>query len=323
MTPWRHETLATLGGVAAGAAAGWWLARAADTSLDDILYWDDIPRRPGKPALDGEHVVGILPDTQHYAATHPQIYATQTGWLSGAVDYVLHLGDLVDDAASRGEWNRVSDAHGILDRSETPYGVCGGDHDILDDRDVVEYMTGPWHHYRRVFPLERLDGDGASVVASRGGSRNYAHLVDLGDRRLLVLFLSWPTGDGYPLAWAHRVLEAYADTPTVLVTHSYLRADGSWSGHGEALAVLPATHEQVVLAVGGHHLTRGRPFVVHRNRVCQGLLVNAQNVPPSGGAGWLCTLSLDGDRARLETYSPHHEAVPRRTVAYSRDLRMG
>ncbi len=52
-------------------------------------------------------------------------------------------------------------------------------------------------------------------------------------------------------------------------------------------------------------------------------LATLGGVAAGAAAGWLCTLSLDGNRARLETYSPHHEAVPRRTVAYSRDLRMG
>ena len=75
----------------------------------------------------GGFVVVLLPDTQNYAEKFPGTYTTQTEWIRSRIEpdnvkFVIHLGDIVQNAHVVEEWDNADQAHRVLD-GVVPYSV--------------------------------------------------------------------------------------------------------------------------------------------------------------------------------------------------------
>jgi 3',5'-cyclic AMP phosphodiesterase CpdA len=173
---------------------------------------------PEAPAAPPATII-VLPDTQYYASSYPDVFTSQTRWIAGQttalnIGAVLHVGDIVDVSNSPDQWNVASSAMHALD-GVVPYIVVPGNHDADAARQGLidssfSPATMPW----------------TTGTMTAGQIENSYTLVDVGAKQWLVIGLEFGPRDAV-VAWADRVLKAYPDKPAILLTHAYLYRDGT------------------------------------------------------------------------------------------------
>jgi hypothetical protein len=278
----------------------------------------------------------VLPDTQYYSSSYPQVYLQQTGWIVDQIKplgiaAVLHVGDLVDGPSSASQWSLANTAMRALDQ-KVPYLVVPGNHDTDPDRKT------PMNSYFGPASMPWITG-----TMTPGQIENNYALFDIGPQRWLVLGLEWGPRDAV-VAWADQILKQYSDLPALIVTHAYLYRDGNrydinvsgldstkpnfqgyipqWYHYtesegindGEMLwqkLVLPNRNVRMVFSghdTGWSRLTSTRP---DGTRVHQ-MLSDYQWWSPdhseqSFGFGWLRVVQLDYAKKTIavQTYSPY------------------
>jgi hypothetical protein len=212
-----------------------WAALAAAASVA-AGCGDDLPAHPadgGLPPADGGlgppapppggWSVVVLPDTQYYSSTFPEIFEDQVRFIRERRDalriaFVLHEGDIVDTDLER-QWNNASRSLHQLD-GLVPYVLAPGNHDYigLDARSTM---------INRFFPLGPIAAQPWFLAAFEPDKvENTAQLLALGDRVWLVIALEFGPRDA-ALAWADDLLKTHADLPAIIVTHAYLYHDGT------------------------------------------------------------------------------------------------
>ena len=77
----------------------------------------------------------VLPDTQYYAASFPDIFMKQTSWIvenrdAQQIAFVLHTGDIVDSDVPA-QWTVASNSLHMLD-GVVPYVIAAGNHDYAE-----------------------------------------------------------------------------------------------------------------------------------------------------------------------------------------------
>lgn len=291
-----------------------------------------------------------LPDTQIYSdnrfppgnnsvpVTDPlgtyRYFTDQTQWVADnaallGIDFVVHLGDLVQSDDSSAEWARAKAALDILDVADIPYGTAVGNHDaheLTDGRPIYEMFV-------QDYGPQNFVGRSWYGGASPTGASSYQIV---GDGQHEVLFLNLAiAAPANELAWADQVLLNNRDKLVVLTTHAYMYDIFTVAGrYGEPLGPLSGlagdglfnqfhggagksaqeiflefirSHPNVVMAQGGHFdadLYRldsingaGLP-VLEIVSDYQGLL--------NGGDGYLRIYEFDFDtnQVHVETYSP-------------------
>ena len=169
-----------------------------------------------------DFTVVALPDTQNYSEDHPEIYDAQTQWIVDNVvvrdiRFVTHLGDLVDEAATIGQWQNAFASMSILDGAGVPYGTAPGNHDFLYPGD---YYDPAGTNYLAYFDPSRFAGESWWGGASASGLSNY-QTIEVDGREYLFLHLALET-PADELAWAQGVLNENRDKPTWVSTHRYL-----------------------------------------------------------------------------------------------------
>jgi hypothetical protein len=93
------------------------------------------PARPPEafPFVPGSWTLVVLPDTQFYSESYPELFKDQTRWIVANKDrynikYVLHLGDIVNVPTATSQWINSKAAMSILD-GQVPYALTTGNHD--------------------------------------------------------------------------------------------------------------------------------------------------------------------------------------------------
>ena len=82
--------------------------------------------------------VVVLPDTQFYSQSYPQIFNEQTQWIvnnqaSYNIQFVLGEGDIVNIAEQPVQWQNADAAVKLLDNANIPYVLAIGNHDYGDE----------------------------------------------------------------------------------------------------------------------------------------------------------------------------------------------
>jgi Calcineurin-like phosphoesterase len=182
-------------------------------------------------AIPADYSIVVLPDTQYYAASFPDIFLKQTSWIvdnrvQQQIAFVLHTGDIVDSDVPE-QWDVASRSLHQLD-GVVPYVVAAGNHDYnaLADRvgmtsvyfPPAGFASYPWF------------GD----TFETGHIENSFSVIPAGSMRWLVISLEFGPRDE-ALAWAGAVLQAFHDTPAIIITHAYLYHDSTlYDQHGPA-----------------------------------------------------------------------------------------
>lgn len=208
--------------------------------------------------------LAVLPDTQFYVphrTAASSTFTAQTRWLARhradrQIPFVLHEGDIVNDACAAPQWKVASFAMARLD-GKLPYALAPGNNDVLADRGSggcsgADGYTVPatgvsFQPFNRMPPGPNNFGPKRQRAASPdtwGGamrpgdaSASY-HRFDAGGVRFLALTLPWGPTDAQ-LAWALKVARANRDRVGLLVTHDYLGLQGTLRGAGTDTYELP------------------------------------------------------------------------------------
>jgi len=280
-------------------------------------------RRP-----DGsQFTVVALPDTQHYARAHPEIFEAQTRWIAAQRDaenvaFVVHEGDLVAEPVPE-QLDRADRAMGVLDENDVPYLLAIGNHDYDDvaDRDADSF--------ERYFPASRFADRPWCGDSYDGTAYNaFARFEALGEQYLVMVLELFPREE--VLSWAEEVLAAHPDREALFATHGYLYRDGTpidtgdeWdrttydvTGHNgdELWERFLARQRTVRVVLCGHVIFEDRAAVARRTDLDAGgrpvhqLLANYQDID-EGGKGYLRLLRFypDANALTVETYSPYLE----------------
>ncbi len=305
------------------------------TSTSAQTYWR--LRQPGRPVHVPKYVPGswtlvVLPDTQYYSASYPDLFFDQTRWILANKDrydirFVLHVGDLVNGDVA-GQWSQASNALALLD-GQVPYAVVPGNHDYGG---FYPSRTTGLNAY---FPPSRFAGEPSfGGVKDAGRLENSYHLFSAGGVDWLVLALEFGPRNA-AVAWADSVAEQFPDRRIIYLTHAYLYDDDTrydWAAKGVAQSCNPhfystdwdpdgtndgeelwqklvRRHPGSVLVVGGHVTNDGQGKLASRNDaggVVHQMAVNYQT-GILGGEGCLRLLEFrpDGKTVQIKTYSPY------------------
>jgi hypothetical protein len=179
------------------------------------------------PSSPDDYAIVVLPDTQYYSSSWPEIFKAQTRWLvdnhdAQRISFVLHTGDIVDSDISE-QWQPAADGLSLLD-GQLPYAITAGNHDYFDLADRMGLINSyfPPSHFAQ-YPWF-----GGTFEA--GHVENNFSLFSAGPTRWLVISLEFGPRDE-ALAWADGVLKLFSTTPAIIITHSYLYRDGSRVDH--------------------------------------------------------------------------------------------
>ncbi|MCK4294016.1 MAG: tandem-95 repeat protein [Planctomycetes bacterium] len=289
----------------------------------------------GRKKVSGpeDFTIVVLPDTQKYAQSYPDIFTSQTEWIIANKEalnivFVTHEGDIVNTWNSITEWDRANTSMSLLD-GVVPYSVVPGDHDHYG-----EDPPGSTEYYEQYFPALRFTGYswwGGSYAGNYGGDYNedYPHtnnnnyqLLKIGGEDYIFLSLDFcPSQD--EIDWANGVLTTYSDRRAILTTHALLDTGANYSGSGDFWLYPDGTsnptgdtsliwydlirnHENLELVLCGHmHGEARRTDDNLFGKPVHQLLANYQG-RANGGDGWLRTMRFvpAENKVYVETYSP-------------------
>lgn len=254
------------------------------------------------PLATEDFTVVVLPDTQIYSQSFPQIFEAQTRWIADNVGtenivFVSHLGDIVQHPSSVVEWMRADQAMSILD-GVVPYGLLPGNN---DQPSVLYNETFPWFRFigEPWYGGSYREKNDCSYQLFSGGP---------GLDFIIVHLEFCPSLD--VLTWATEVLQDHPDRIGIVSTHGFIQPDGRrladacgsteyiWDG-------LIANSPNVRIVLNGHTPGEGRRSDSVNGRIVHQMVSDYQ-ADALGGAGWLRLLRFKPSENRLsvETYSP-------------------
>ncbi len=260
--------------------------------------------------------VVLLPDTQNYSEKYPETYLAQTQWIRDNAErenikFVIHLGDIVQNAHAENEWQAADAAHKLLD-GHVPYSVAPGNHDLRAEEELVTRDTPLYDQY---FPPERFQGH--AWYGGHLGNNNACNYCtfEAAGMKFMVISLTFAPDDAM-LAWASEVIQAHPEHRVVLATHYHMRPEGRAAEEkpyglngcaGERLwENFIRKQPNVFMVVSGHVLgvhhqtaTNDAGNPVHE------LLCDYQG-EENGGNGWLQVLRFvpEENTIRVEAFSP-------------------
>src|SRR5438552_5719187 len=183
----------------------------------DATSQDAVERLDGGPSAPFSIVV--LPDTQFYSMSWPEIFDAQTQWIIDnrdalGISFVLHVGDIVDSDTESMQWMNAQQRISILD-GNVPYVLSAGNHDYTNLADRVGMAA-------QYFPVSRLaQSPTFGGTFEDGHIENSYSLMSAGGGRWLVIALEFGPRNEV-VAWADGILRHFADIPAIIVTHAYL-----------------------------------------------------------------------------------------------------
>lgn len=285
------------------------------------------------PFIPGSWTLAVLPDTQIYSQTYPEIFQDQTRWIAANkerynIQYVFHLGDIVNVNVPS-QWTNAQRALSMLD-GVVPYALVPGNHD---------YNGGATNRstlLNQFFPISKFESWPTFGGAMQAGKmENTYHLFSAGGVDWLVVALEWGPRNS-TVAWADQIISQHPNRKVFLITHAFTYFDDtrydwnakgtsqSWNPHSYATANDPdgtndgedmwqkfvRKHPNFVMALNGHVLGDGLGRLTtpgdYGNHIHQ-ILVNYQ-MQPLGGEGYLRLIEFlpDGKTLQFKSYSPYY-----------------
>jgi len=284
-------------------------------------------------AQSSDFTIVVLPDTQYYSESYPQILNSQMQWILNNtsklnIQMVLGLGDIVNAGGTIAQWNNADAAYQLLDSAHIPYFAAIGNHDY--DANNPASRTPATKNFNTYFGPSRYSSSGYWKGSYPSGSNeNFFGVVTINAQPYLVLALEFYPRDT-SLSWAAQVIQNNPDKQVIVITHSYeyfdntrVSACNSFNAQyyglgndndGDAMwAKLIRQYPNITLVLSGHEVRgAGQDAVGHRmdegingNLVNQ-ILSNYQNMT-NGGNGYLriMTFHPSSDTIDVVTYSPY------------------
>ena len=248
--------------------------------------------------------LAVLPDTQNYSATYPQIFISQTQWIvdnriSRNIAYVAHEGDIVNDSNVTTQWTNADTAMDLLDAAYVPYGVVPGNHDEL---------TNP-NNFNAYFGVTRFQGKSyyGGQYPTGDNQNNYA-LFSAAGLDFIVINLDYTSPAAGSLTWADTLLKTYWNRLGIVVSHDIVGTGNpaNFSTWGSSIYTALKSNPNLFLMLNGHTHGEGQRSDVYNGHTVHSLLADYQN-NPNGGEGWLRLLEFAPAQGqiRVRTYSPY------------------
>ena len=174
----------------------------------------------------------ILPDTQNYTSSFPDLIYKQMDWIVKNKDiiniqYVAHMGDITDNN-KEDAWEVASKSYKILEKAGIPYSVVCGDNDIknpeknnYDGKRHTEFLN-------RYFPVSRFDKPGSwwrGGFFEPGKIDNYFCLFSYREYKYMIMNLEIAPRNAV-LKWADKIISQHGSEKVFVVTHDYIDSDG-------------------------------------------------------------------------------------------------
>ena len=260
----------------------------------------------------------MLPDTQMYSKSRPDLFHAQTRWIrqnreKENIVFVTQVGDIVNDRGkAKDQWAVATGAMATLD-GVVPWGVAIGNHDFDGSADKTAATVFLEH-----FGPKRFHGRPWYGGAAPNGLSSYQLFSGAGvDFIALQLEIDIPDP---AIAWAVDVLRRHPTRAAIVSTHAYLKGrdgetrntrpayDKNGNSGEQVWNKLIRGNPQIFAVLCGHE---GRTDEYHQistndagNKVLE-MLADYQK-RSNGGDGWLRLIRLVPSDGRIEvrTYSP-------------------
>ena len=306
------------------------------------------PAPPPPPATVSSFGLAVLPDTQFYsryttAETGNQFarrygsepFLAQTQWIAAnaaalRIPFVIHLGDVVDQATRPQQWAVADTAMKALEDARVPYSILAGNHDVRQDigyngsadqaagTDATRDLAA--EPYLQNFGRDRAARQATFGGRDASGFHEY-HVFTAEGQRFMVLSLSWRASDA-GIAWARQVIAANPTLPVILVSHELLAIanDGVSPrevAYGQLLwDRLIRDNDQIFMTLNGHYhgaarLTKTNDF----GNAVEQMVVDYQMAYQGGNALMrFYEIDLTGNRINAISFSPWVRQKPAATV---------
>lgn len=275
----------------------------------------------------------LLPDTQHYSASHPEIFRAQTQWIvdhADSVAFVLHQGDITHNNNDE-QWRNAVAALSLMDH-RVPYTFVQGNHDIHRPDFRVTTLFNQYLPYEKYSKMKGFGG-----AFEEGKMDNVWHTFEAGGIDWLILSLEFGPRDKV-LDWAAEVVKTHPKYKVIVNTHTYMYTDDTRQSHAEGDKWAPqawgivkgsggdtpndgemmwekfvSRHPNILFVFSGHVLNDGAGRLVsegvHGNKVYQ-MVANYQGGVEgsvNGGNGFLRILTINpkAETISVKTYSPY------------------
>ncbi len=286
-------------------------------------------------ATDGESFnLVLLPDTQSYAESYPDIFNAQTQWIAdnaSTITFVLHQGDITNRNV-QAQWEVAADAMNRMD-GKVPYTFVTGNHDIGTSGSADVRNTDL---FNRFFPYSKYNKQPHfGGTFEKGRIDNTWHSFKAGGIDWLILSLEFAPRNSV-IQWASKVTEEHPNSKVIINTHAYLYSDDTRITEGykyspQSYGLAKATGEDaindgediwdklagrfpnVLLVFSGHVVNDGTGKLVSTgksgNKVYQ-MLANYQSGvidSKNGGNGFLRIININPEKQQIsvKTWSPH------------------
>lgn len=174
----------------------------------------------------------LLPDTQHYSSTYPDIFYKQMDWIVENktplnIQYVIHLGDITNNNKEYA-WEVADKSFKILENAGIPYSIVYGDNDMKNPDKNHYDGTRHTKFLNRYFPVSRFDKPNSwwsGGLFEPGKIDNYYCLFNYKEYKFLIMNLEIAPRSSV-LKWADNIIAQNALRKTILVTHDYLDKNG-------------------------------------------------------------------------------------------------
>ncbi|MFB9328971.1 S-layer homology domain-containing protein [Paenibacillus aurantiacus] len=251
-----------------------------------------------------------MSDTQYYSESYPQIYTKNVQWIvdnekQQKIRYVIHTGDIVDEADQPYQWENANKSMSILDKSGIPYGVLAGNHDVAHQSGDYRYY---WEHYG-----ENRFNSQPTYGASYQNNRGHYDLVSAGGNDFIIVYMGWNIGDA-EIEWVNKIVSEHPDRKAILAFHEYMLVSANRAPIADEIyerVVVP--NKNVIMTLSGHYHDAenlvdeiddngdGKP-----DRKVYQMLADYQGAE-MGGLGYIRLLQfdLDNNKVHVKTYSPY------------------
>jgi len=251
-----------------------------------------------------------MSDTQYYSESYPEIYKKNVQWVVDQqqamnIRYVIHTGDIVDDADQEYQWINANEAMKPLDESGIPYGVLAGNHD-------VSHQSGDYSHFWAHYGEDRFKNQ-PTYGGSYQNNRGHYDLISAGGNDFIIVYMGWNIGDD-EIDWVNDVVKQYPDRKAILAFHEYLLVSGNRAPIADKIferVVVP--NKNVIATLSGHyHDAETLVDEIDDNgdgipdRKVYQILADYQGAE-MGGLGYIRLLQfdLDHNKIHVKTYSPY------------------
>ncbi|WP_243388242.1 metallophosphoesterase [Bacillus kexueae] len=250
-----------------------------------------------------------LSDTQYYAERYPHIFQHQINWIIQNrkvwnIRYVIHTGDIVNNASKKIQWLRASHMFKQLEKQQIPYGVLAGNHDLVKGKSYEKFA---FYFGERRFIHQPY------YQASYQNNRGHYDVMEIGNQPFIFLYMGWDIAEK-EIEWMNHVLAEHQDKVAVLAFHKYLHKSKRRTFEGKRIFnEVVKKNENVRVVLSGHyddseHIVTeidddkdGSP-----DRSVYEILADYQGAP-EGGQGFLRLLHYypESDLIYVRTYSPY------------------